>query len=433
MAKDELFDLGDTTPLKHNPQNFIKKGKDLYLFVNGTGRLFKTELEQNSIKFTRLDRTTHFGYNIVAFPFTYNNHIYNLGGYGLWRINGQLRIYNEKANEWDIVKLNREIPFMAENSLVWYDMAGKKIYIGLYSPKNEAIKTELTEKEFIYEVMVLDLTTNDWHKLGDLNNYIKNSIPIIKPVCSSPWGLLISMGDKLTLLDYSHNKVSILNTANQDFQSFSRKMAASNCYFKDSTLYYGNNETRTLDSIPLHYSDFKPTGEVVYTIAAATVASSYLPWMIGGLLLLVSAAIFYLLKYKVSIQILKKPIITEVKPTALPSEDSSSNEINTTATTSYFDEKELQVLLLLLDNSSKQLTTSIEALNNVLGVTKKANDVQKKQRSDVMSSINKKFSFISQNEQPIIDKTRADIDKRSFEYFIANERLDEVKAVITTT
>ena len=84
-------------------------------------------------------------------------------------------------------------------------------------------------------------------------------------------------------------------------------------------------------------------------------------------------------------------------------------------------------------NSSKQLTTSIEALNNVLGVTKKVNDIQKKQRSDVMSSINKKFSFLSQTEQPIIDKTRTDVDKRSFEYFIANERLDEVKAVITTT
>ncbi len=95
-----------------------------------------------------------------------------------------------------------------------------------------------------------------------------------------------------------------------------------------------------------------------------------------------------------------------------------------------FDEKELQVLQLLYDNSINQATTTIDALNNVLGVTKKATDIQKNQRSDVISSINRKFVLISNNEQPIINKSRTEFDKRSFVYFITMDRLEEVKVVI---
>jgi hypothetical protein len=433
-AKNFYFNLGDTTHNKYKPQQFIKNGNKLYLFLNGTGRLYETSVDNsNSCVFDRIDITDHFGYNIGSFAFSYNGGIYDLGGGGIWHINGQLRIYNTKAREWDIVKLNKEIPVLYDENLLWYDIKAHKIYIGLYSTTNDAVKTNTTDSKLVYDVMVLDLAATDWTKIGNLSSYLKLNNAQMKPVAMSPWGLLVCVDTKFSLIDYKNNQVLSLEAkADNDYQSLQRNINQGNCYFKDSTLYYGNNEARTLDSIPLHYSDFKPTGEVIYTIAATTVASSYLPWMIGGLLVLLCAAIFYILKYKVSIQVLKKGVINEVKQTALPSEDSSSNEINTNTTPSYFDEKELQVLQLLLDNSSKQLTTSIKALNNALGVTKKANDVQKKQRSDVMSSINKKFSFISQNEQPIIDKTRADIDKRSFEYFIANERLDEVKAVFTT-
>ncbi len=337
------------------------------------------------------------------------------------------------SGEWDIVKLNKEIPVLYEENLLWYDIKAHKIYIGLYSITNDAVKTNTTDSKLVYDVMVLDLAATDWTKIGDLSSYLKLNNAQMKPVAMSPWGLLVCVDTKFSLIDYRNNQVLSLEAkADNDYQSLQRNINQGNCYFKDSTLYYGNNEARTLDSISLHYSDFKPTGEVVYTIAVTTVASSYLPWMIGGLLVLVSAAIFYLLKYKVSIQVRKKGTINEVKQEILPNEE-SSNEINTPSTSIYFDEKELQVLQLLFDNSINQLRTSTDALNNVLGVSKKANDVQKKQRSDVMSSINKKFSFISQNEHAIIDKTRTDVDKRSFEYFISTERLEEVKAVITTT
>ena len=65
----------------------------------------------------------------------------------------------------------------------------------------------------------------------------------------------------------------------------------------------------------------------------------------------------------------------------------------------------------------------------MLGLSKKSSEIQKKQRSDILS-INKKFTFITKNEEPIIQKRRTDIDKRAFEYFLEYSRLKELKSFI---
>jgi hypothetical protein len=66
----------------------------------------------------------------------------------------------------------------------------------------------------------------------------------------------------------------------------------------------------------------------------------------------------------------------------------------------------------------------------VLGLSKKSSEIQKKQRSDIILSINKKFTFITKNGEPIIQKRRTDIDKRAFEYFLEYSRLKELKSFI---
>ncbi len=219
-TKEHLLPIPDSDEIKRSGENFIKKGKELYVFVNGSGRLYKTFFDSlGNFYFKRIDSTTHFGYNIGAFPFCYNNRIYNLGGYGIWRMNGQLRVYNEKANEWDIVKLNKEVPFLGDGCLLWYDVAGKKIYVGYYTPKNEAEKTAIKEIEFVEEVMVLDLEKTEWARLGKLNPYIKANLPNIRTITHSPWGLLINFSDKITLIDYKQNKLLSLSESKEEYQT----------------------------------------------------------------------------------------------------------------------------------------------------------------------------------------------------------------------
>ena len=90
-----------------------------------------------------------------------------------------------------------------------------------------------------------------------------------------------------------------------------------------------------------------------------------------------------------------------------------------------FSPLEIEVILAVFENSSKGAYTSIEELNKALGVSKKNNEIQKKQRSDIISSINKKYFYIKQSKQELIEKNRTEFDKRSFEYFIDPSRLND--------
>ena len=80
--------------------------------------------------------------------------------------------------------------------------------------------------------------------------------------------------------------------------------------------------------------------------------------------------------------------------------------------------QELQVLQLILGNSTQNKLTSIDEINSVLGVAKRNADVQKKLRSDCIQSINHNLGLLWGTNEPVIDKTRSEADKRSFEYFV---------------
>ena len=95
-----------------------------------------------------------------------------------------------------------------------------------------------------------------------------------------------------------------------------------------------------------------------------------------------------------------------------------------------FQEKEIQLLQLLIDNSILGRTTSIEEENKVLGLSKLSSDLQKKHRSDIITSINKKYSVLKGSEEPIIKKKRTEFDKRSFEYYIDQNRILEIKGLL---
>lgn len=423
FTEEHLLPISEGDVMKTHREEFVKQGRNLYVFLTGSGRLYKTHLDSNNnYYFKRIDSTTHFGYNLGAFAFCYNNRIYNLGGYGIWRVNGQLRIYNEKANEWDIVKLNKEIPFLGDGCLLWYDIAGKKIYIGYYTPKNEAEKTTLKEIDFVDDVMVLDLEKNEWTRVGTLNTYIKENLPNIRTITHSPWGLLIHFSDKITLLDYKQNRLMSLSESHKEYQTLKRKFFNKNIYFKDSTLFYGNNTERTLDSVQLHYSDFVPTGQHVFT------STNWRPKpIVISILGIVSIVglLFFMYKFRN-----KKKEAAQSENNQL-TESSFNNEepaiVEASNIPQLFEQKEKQILELIIEKSLKAEITNTDDLNRVLGLSKKAIEIQKKQRSDVIVSINKKYAFIRKSNEILIDKRRAEFDKRSFEYFIEFDKIQIIK------
>ena len=81
----------------------------------------------------------------------------------------------------------------------------------------------------------------------------------------------------------------------------------------------------------------------------------------------------------------------------------------------------------MVTKSKKNKTAVISEINYVLGIKDKNTGLQKKVRSDTISSINDKFKINLQSEELIIQSIRSEIDKRYLEYFIKKEFIKSVE------
>jgi len=91
---------------------------------------------------------------------------------------------------------------------------------------------------------------------------------------------------------------------------------------------------------------------------------------------------------------------------------------------------EVALITLLLNASAENKKVDIFQINHVLGIKDKNIGLQKKVRSDVINTINEKYQFITQGEEPLISSVRKDDDKRFFEYFIANNEIKTIKRLL---
>jgi hypothetical protein len=64
----------------------------------------------------------------------------------------------------------------------------------------------------------------------------------------------------------------------------------------------------------------------------------------------------------------------------------------------------------------------VEEINQIIGCTQRNLEVQKRMRSDLIISINGKLKQTLGMEGVVINKKRAEFDKRSYEYFIENQK-----------
>src|SRR5258708_3454216 len=428
----------DGTLFANGQRLLIKNNKGLFIFINGSGRLYRVIEKDGVVNCIRLDSTTYFGYNIGSFAFSYNDSIFSLGGYGFWRVNGQLRVYSETYHQWDIVKLNEEIPllFDGRTDLIHYDWAAKKIFIGASFERNEAIKTDsVDEAKRKYYVAFLDLQNKKWYHVGILNNYVVERITQIKSLTSCPWGELITLGNKVILMDYSNNMLLSLNSAKEAIVlqgTFNHPGSSENIFFcKDSTLFWANNLLNTLDSLPLKKNDFNLTNKSIYTSNVSAVKKNsilevFWPLLFASILLSAVLLLPWII-YKRNIHKYK------TKPQEITT-DNNGKQYFPNDHAQYkdlFDEKERLILQLLVENSLKGSTTKVEEINKMLGLTKKSIEIQKKQRSDIILSINRKYAFAKTEPSTIIQKKRSDFDKRSFEYYIEYSTINDLQNFLT--
>lgn len=409
----------DDSVFKNFPQQLVCNKKGLFLALNGSGRLYKAISRTSIIDFQRLDSTIYFGDNFNSFIFSFRDTIYSLGGYGYWTTKGFLRYYVDRRNEWEVVRLNREIPIQTghKNDLLWYDQQNGILYFVVIKETNSTT-TESTFK-FLNSVFALDLARKEWKLLGTLSAYLKNNLTGISNIVSSPFGQFAALKNENFFLDFSQNRIYRLSIAKQR----ELEMLPTNTgelhvnYFIDSTFYTWLSSKKLVDSMIFSKSDLVITSEKIYTPGTST--NSELTYKSANksslwLIILSTAILAALVGYY-----LARP---RNKKTVVHNGHQMTNGSNPAIS---FTSLELEIIICILNNSSKGNYTSIEEVNKALGVSKKTIEVQKKQRSDVINSINRKYSYIKRIEQELIEKQRTEFDKRSFEYFIDIAKIND--------
>jgi hypothetical protein len=410
-----FFELGHDK-LSLLGQKLVRNNNGLYILVQGTGRVYEVKRERDGARIIRIDSTIYTGNNFGSVPFSYRDTLYSLGGYGFWKSNGHVRMYLANKAEWEIVPVNIEIPFQSDYAFhwFWYDPNAGKIFVGYGTRIDQGIRRkEQKEQSTIDSVAQLDLQKMEWTRLGHATGFLKERYGKFENLGSSPWGQLIYTVDHTTqnnlyLVDYTSNKILI---ADESRSKEFRQLTSPTClfYFRDSTLYLGQLDRNRLDSMKLSKLDFKPTGETVYNrdTKASSIVNTINSWRTSLLLLtfFVSAGLL-LYFYNAG----RKSIKGSVTASRIPASNGSI--------VSLFDEKELPIVKIVLQNSLNGKATAIEELNRLLGVSNKTIEIQKKQRSDVLISINRKYRFAFNSNDLFIKKKRLELDKRSLECYI---------------
>ncbi len=418
------IDIGVPMHTNH-PYDLLKKKDGLYAHIGATGIIYKVSEAAggDSVIFRRMDRTTHFGYNINAFGFTLGGRIYNLGGYGYWRWNGQLREYNDRMKEWHIIPLSRELPVVhgGTNSFTWLDSSHRRVFVLRTMLGNEAIQNDpIRWGDTSY---VLDLKDMKWLPLGHSPRIdVSNDIELVLSSLDS--GLLLHTRGGIEYWNFLSNQVRLVLNDSIRAQLLTQP-ENQYVWYENGQLFIGDAQTGALDSMSMKGDDFYHSGRTVYVPFQRPISKTSV--FAGVLVLGASAFIWYRRKHK------KRHItvaggnglhqatnsVTPEEKTAIDSLTiSEGTECTPTLSQDLFDAVEWSLLSLLHQHSLEPgRTTSTQEVNRILGVANKTQDMQKRKRSDVLRSINRKYQlFTQENRGELILKDRSEHDGRQSEY-----------------
>ena len=387
------------------PQLLIKGEKDLFIKIEGTGRLYKvTERKNDSLFFKRIDSTFFFGYNNNAYTFKYNDTIMSLGGFGYWRFNGQLRYYSFKNREWDILPLNQEIPVSKE--CIYLDREFNLIYF-LQMPYSDPGTNKEYKQQFVYK---LDLTSKQNILLGELSPEVYPNFPVgvqyLSVELPSLGGELVVLnGRDIYLFHFKNNEVYKLNNTAIEKTIFSSSAGiyVDLMFEKNGKLYYSlsNEASHKLDSIDIGIKDFTKQNYPLYTPV-----NKY-----SNLYLGIGFVFFTLFGFLIYRKWKKQNNQNSIQQEYSFS-DGKEND---------FKQNELDLIEKIYKRSLEGKSYSVEDINATLGLSKKSLEIQKKIRTETLNRINHRFKILFDTEDELIERIRLEEDRRFYKYIINEE------------
>jgi hypothetical protein len=435
LSNDQWIDIEDLpVSFKTTGQHLLKTNQSLFVTIPGTGRLYKAEINNNQYDFKRIDSTYFSGYNFNSLSFNFGDSIFNFGGEGFWHTNGNLRLFDQKINEWNAIELNKTIPnnfnyMLPATNFYFVNEKESKIVIEGPLRSYDYLKNphaDSTEKNKLFE---LNIKTGDWVELGKKNfQYMR----VLGFVFGSVFSNRQLIDIKNNIL-YSHNLdyklTSILGNSKKD-----NNFSISFCV--DSTLYFGNAKN-ALDSITISRSNLSNTNSVAYFPikkgSSLAKGNLLIIFCIGIAVLLLTVFLFRKNKFNS----LPKKNLNETPNSDLILQNVNESFKNPVIYRSgklveLLTEQEKSFLSFIYNHSKDERLTTIEEINKVLGTLNRSPELQKRIRGEMINGINEKLSIITKVNRPVIEKIRSEFDKRSFEYFIHKDHLKLAEDVMAT-
>jgi hypothetical protein len=404
-------------PNKETSLTFLNSGKAIFAIPNGTGAVYQFSNSQSNL-FERIDSTLYHGYNYHALNLIYKDTIYSLGGYGLWHVNGQLRYFNANKSEWELKPMDRLLPITTGNLIDFRNNDGT-LYTYL---KNDEIEGQAnTREKNIDSIYKLSITTGSVTSIGKASEYIKQ-LPNMPIKFYSNYGAILLNSHEAILLDFENNKIFNWQELKIADIFLSGLGKIKTTLQKDSIIYFYTENK--LDSLVIPIHKMKIVGPIyindkLYWVNALFRNAYFLSILIFSI---ISLILYFTYRHKLIIEINKLKTI-ENKKTNYVKEQSEVEE---------FGNLELEILQLLLLNNNQSDKVNVEIINTILGVTKKSTEVQRKQRSQIIASINIKTKSLLQIDDDIIVRTKSEIDSRIVTYSLELKYIDQLKAIIKT-
>ena len=255
-----------------------------YLMHNSGGVIYKFD----GINFDRIDESFFFNSQYQSFPFTYNDNVYNFGGYGLFTFKNIITYFNKSKKETELINSKTPIsklPFGRKK--MFAQLEKNKLFIGAgYSYDND-IPEGTKKAKVLKDYWEYDLITNEWKKLGEGARYLHDDS--YRLVYDFNGKTLVLTIDKVFVVDIKNNTIDFYENANIDLLKSSKKDAVRNLitYNKHKNGFYLVLDKPNFDNKLLFVSteEFlgKPTrSEILYS--EATISYQFY-WLLGILII----------------------------------------------------------------------------------------------------------------------------------------------------
>jgi hypothetical protein len=405
----------------------VKQKQEIWLQPLGTGKLFKVNKSNIGYTLQRIDSTIHSGVNFNSISFSLHDTLFQYGGSGFWTIRGLITYFSNSTHEWELYPSHQSVNgYEGLSNYAFYhlDTNANKLYTtGIVVLKNPPFDLGFA---LVDSVCAFNFETKNWTKLGPIN-------PELKKMIDRDNFYTLHLG-KLFLfrrffdwhwVDFENNLYGNLKIEkNSEAKQKWLNLYNTKSTYQDLQFNLGNtcylikldpDLNTSFASFTISKDDIDLTdADYIYkknNFILAFYYNTLLPFFTPNvyILIIVSFFIFFVL-YRQR----KKRVPKEVNAIL------NYNFVNSLT----IIEKELVQVLYQQQLKGEEISPKL--INKILGVQQKDTLTQNKSRSDHFLKINQKFKLATQQDLPLIVKSRDSIDKRQYNYGLETRYLQEL-------